>query len=50
MAFMDNMKDDMGDMRNRYDQLRQMEEDGTLDDNGRQEMEQLRGKIFGDNV
>jgi hypothetical protein len=50
MAFMDDAKDDMGNMRDRYDKLRQMEEDGTLDDKGRQEMESLRGQIFGDNV
>lgn len=46
MGMMDNMGD-MTDKRRRFEELRQHEEDGTIDDSGRQELQQLRSELFG---
>jgi len=46
MDMMDNMGD-TNDMRQRFDELRKREEEGTLDDSGRQELQQLRNQLFG---
>ena len=46
MAIMDNM-DDMGSMRARYDELKAHEQDGTISDAGREELNQLRGQFEG---
>lgn len=45
MGMMDNMKDSGGNMRERYDELCRMEEEGKLDDKGREELQQLREKF-----
>ena len=41
MGIMDDMQGG-ADMKDRYDELRQMEDKGTLDEAGRQELTQLR--------
>lgn len=46
MGMMDNMGD-MDDKRRRFEELRKSDEDGTIDDNGRQELQQLRNELFG---
>lgn len=46
MDMMDNMGD-TNDMRQRFDELRKREDEGTLDDSGRQELQQLRNQLFG---
>jgi transcription initiation factor TFIIIB Brf1 subunit/transcription initiation factor TFIIB len=46
MAMMDNMGD-MADKRRRFEELRKSEDDGTIDDSGRQELQQLRSELFG---
>lgn len=45
MGLMDNMQDDMGDMRARYDELNRMDQNGELDDEGRDELMRLRSRI-----
>ena len=45
MGMKDDMKDMGGNMRERYDELCRMEEQGTLDDKGREELMQLREKF-----
>lgn len=47
MGLMDDMQDNMGDMRARFEELKQKEENGTLDDDGRGELQQLRSRLFG---
>jgi hypothetical protein len=44
------MMDSVGDMRakrERFEELHRMEEDDTIDDAGRQELQQLRTELFG---
>jgi hypothetical protein len=36
----------MSDMRERYEELKLREESGDLDDDGRDELQQLRSRIF----
>ena len=45
MSAMDDMQSDMGGMKERYDELRQQAEDGSLDDAGREELDQLRDRF-----
>jgi len=45
MGLMDNMQDDMGDVRARYAELSRMEQSGELDDEGRDELQRLRRRI-----
>ncbi len=47
MGIMDDMQDNMSDMRARFEELKQREENGTLDDDGRGELQQLRTRLFG---
>lgn len=45
MGIMDDLQDKFGgasNMKDRYEELRSMEEQGTLDDKGREELMQLR--------
>jgi hypothetical protein len=48
MDMTDNIKDKMGDMsdeaRQRFNELRQKEQDGQLDDNARDELQQMRDR------
>lgn len=49
MGFMDDIKDkagDMGNMRDRFEELRSKEMRGELDDKGREELQQLRQKMM----
>jgi len=46
MGMMDNMGD-MSDKRRRFEELRKNEEEGTIDDSGRMELQQLRSELFG---
>jgi len=45
MGMMDNVQDMGGSMRERYDELCRKEEEGTIDDQGREELQQLREKF-----
>lgn len=45
MAMMDDMNMDMDAMRARYDDLRNREEIGSLDDKGREELDRLRSQF-----
>jgi hypothetical protein len=47
MTKMDNMGSNTDDMRQRFEELRKREDDGTIDDSGRQELQQLRMQLFG---
>lgn len=42
---MDDMNMDMDAMRARYNDLRNREESGSLDDNGREELDRLRSQF-----
>lgn len=46
MGLMDKMNN-TDDMRRRFEELRQSEAEGTIDDSGRQELQQLRMHLFG---
>ena len=49
MGIFDNKtQDDMSGMRARYDELRRMEQNGELDENGRDELQQLRTRLESD--
>jgi hypothetical protein len=41
MGIFDDKQDDMSSLRTRYDELRQMEQNGEIDDSGREELQQL---------
>jgi hypothetical protein len=45
MGMMDNM--DMSSKRERFEELRRREEEGTIDDDGRMELQSLRSELFG---
>lgn len=49
MGMIDDMKSKFGDMsqdmQDRYNELRDKEESGTLDDQGRTELQQLRDRM-----
>ena len=47
MGMMDDMQGDKRTMRERFDELRKREEEGTIDDAGRQELQQLRTELYG---
>lgn len=47
MAIMDDAQANMGDMRDRFEELKQKDKDGKLDDAERTEMTQLRSRLFG---
>jgi len=49
MGFMEDMSDkaqNMGEMRERFDELRSMEMRGELDDKGREELQELRRRLI----
>ena len=51
MGFMDDMSDkakNMSEMRERFDELRSQEMRGELDDNGREELQELRKRFTRD--
>ena len=41
----DKMSDGMDSMRARYEELKSREQDGSLDDKGRMELDQLRNRF-----
>lgn len=49
MGLMDKMKGAMGDMsedmKERFEELKQKEQDGSIDDRGRMELQQMREKF-----
>jgi hypothetical protein len=45
MGMMDNMQDDMNDNRERLAELHRKEQNGELDDEGREEMMRLRSHV-----
>jgi hypothetical protein len=47
MGMMDNMQGDASGMRQRFEELKKREDEGTIDDAGRQELQQLRTQLFG---
>lgn len=46
MGMMDSM-DDTSAMRERFEELRKKEDDGSIDESGRMELQSLRTKLFG---
>lgn len=46
MGMMDGM-DDMSAKRERFEELRKRENDGSIDEDGRMELQQLRTELFG---
>jgi hypothetical protein len=45
MGLMDNMQDDMSANRERLAELHRMEQNGELDDEGREELMRLRSRV-----
>jgi hypothetical protein len=50
MGMMDEMQDNMSDMRARFDELKTQEQNGDIDDEGRSELQQLRSRLFGNDA
>jgi len=46
MGMLDDMQDNMSDMRARFEELKRQEQDGQLDDEDRSELQQLRSGFF----
>jgi hypothetical protein len=50
MGMMDEMQDNMSDMRTRFEELKMKEQNGDIDDEGRSELQQLRSRLFGNDM
>jgi hypothetical protein len=47
MGAMDNMQGDTRSMRERFEELRKREQDGVIEEDERQELQNIRMQLFG---